>query len=439
MRPQNADAVPRRDFVKSAVAIGGVQALSACLSWESDVAGAEPEFPRGPSDLSTLPERQHAWGQFIVHDAHGNTVLPEHQVLLFLNYRGDGEPTTADREAVEGALQSVERAHQRGTGGDLGASINRGLVHMLGYSPSYFDRFDRELPAGIALQRPEEVLEAVGEDPELADDYDALLWLSADFGSIVLAAEAALFGERSTLNGIDMADSLDGVFERADRRTGVVGKGLPAENLDEERIPDHAPMSMGYKSGFRDSLPPEDNVTITGGPFDQGTTGLAARLQIDLSRWYDHEEAHRDDLMFSPAHDHDAIGETGEPLGGDSGVTEEMTENLDTHAAECGCVGHTAKTARARNDDFEPVILRRSEGIATDQPAEGVAGFNFTSVQADMQAFVETRKAMNPDAYGLDVDDPHHGIIDYLETKARATYLIPPRRHRALPSPRPED
>jgi hypothetical protein len=437
MEQNTSRGVSRRDFVAAAVAIGGSSALSACLQREGTVEAAEPEFPQGPDDLSALPDRQHAWGQYIVRDAHGNTVLPQHQVLLFLEYTGSGTPTEADRETVEAALSTLDRAFQRGTGGDVGAAINRGLITMIGYSRSYFDRFDADLPDHVDLQRPEDVLDAVGEDPEKADRYDALLLLTADYGSVLLSAEQALFGERDTVNGVDVEGTLSGVFETRDRRTGVVGKGLPAEKLDEERIPDHAPLSMGYKSGFRDSLPSEDAVTIAGGPFDGATTQAVSRLRIDLGDWYDRDKETRDDLMFSTQHAHDDIGETAEPLGGNSGVTEEMAENIEAHGEAHGRMGHTAKTATARNEEFEPRILRRSEGVATDVAEEGVTGFNFTSIQEGIEDFVETRKAMNPEEYDTDVDDPHHGIVDYLETRSRATFLVPPRGLRALPSPRP--
>jgi len=439
MSPDDSRGLDRRTFVKAAVAIGGTSALSACLNWEGGTAAAkEPEFPQGPDDLSQLPRRQHAWGQYIVRDAHGNTVLPEHQVLLFLDYAGSGAPTEADRETVESALETLDRAYQRGTGGDIGASINQGLVTTLGYSPTYFDRFETDLPESVDLQRPEDVLSAVGEDPEKADNYDALLVLTADFGSVLLGAEQALFGEVDTVNGVEVSATFEGIFEKAERRTGVVGKGLPAEKLDEERIPDHAPLSMGYKSGFRDSLPSEDAVTISGGPFDGATTQAVSRLRIDLGRWYDNDDAARKDLMFSTEHPHGDIGETGEPLGGDSGVTEEMADTVEERSHHHDRIGHTAKTATARNDDFEPTILRRSEGVATDVAEEGVTGFNFTSVQEGIEDFIETRKAMNPDEYDTDVADAHHGIIDYLETRSRATFLIPPREHRALPTPRPD-
>jgi len=438
MSPDDSRGLDRREFVKAAVAIGGASAMSACLDWEAGTAAAEdPEFPQGPEDLSTLPRRQHAWGQYIVRDAHGNTVLPQHQVLLFLDYAGSGTPSQTDREAVESALATLDRAYQRGTAGEAGASINRGLITMIGYSRSYFDRFEADLPANVDLQRPEDVLSAVGEDPEKAAGHDALLVLTADYGSIVLAAEQALFDELETVNGVAVEATFEGVFERGDRRSGVVGKGLLAEKLDEERIPDHAPLSMGFKSGFRDSLPSEDAATVSGGPFDGATTQAVSRLRIDLDRWYDNDEEARVEQMFSTVHDHGEIAETGEPLGGDSGVTEEMAETIEERASEHGRMGHTAKTATARDEGFEPRILRRSEGVATDVAETGFVGFNFTSIQEGIEDFVATRKAMNPDEYDTDVADAHHGIVDYLETRSRSTFLVPPREYRALPSPRP--
>lgn len=429
----------RREFVKAAVAIGGSEALSACVQWETESQSPTPEFPQGSTDPSELPDRQHGWGKYIVHDAHGNTVLPQHQLLLFLDYTGPVPPTPEQRETVESALRTLERAYQWGTGGDIGAAINRGLLSMISYSREYFDLYDETLPGEIDLPRPRTVLEEVGEDPEKANDAHALLILTADFGSILLSAEEALFGELTTINGIEVAGDLTEVFDVRERRTGVAGKGLPADKLDVESIPDHAPLSMGFKSGFRDNLPSEDSVTITGGPFDQATTQSVSRLHIDLGKWYDNDEVARKDLMFSPAHQADEIGETGEALGGHSGVSEEMTGNIEEHAAKYGRVGHTVKTASARNEDFEPRILRRSEGVATDVLEEGVAGFNFTAVHKTMADFIETRKTMNTDHFDVDVDDPHHGIIDYLETQSRSAFLVPPRRLRALPEPQPNE
>ena len=420
------------------MAIGGTSALSACLETERDrIDGAAetaqsasgdagPSFPRG--DLDAVPDGQHRWGESLVRDSHGNTVPPQQLVAVGLTYEGSVPPTDDERARVEESLQLLERAFQWGTGGNAGAAFHRGLLFMLGYAPSYFERVGA-VPEGLAT--PESVLEAVGEDPAKADDYDAVLVLTSDIGSVLLSAEEALFGELDEVNGLPVESTFDGVFSKAGRHVGYVGKGLPADKLDNEDIPEDAPLSMGYKSGFRDNLPGEDRVTIDEGPMAGGTTVASSTLRIDLDRWYEQTQEERTAEMFCPAHDPDDVGETGDRLGGDSGVTESHVERIDDHAEEYDRVGHTQKVARARDDDFQATILRRTEGVA-DTVRDG-AGFQFNSVQETMADFVETRKTMDPDEYDHDVPAEDHGIDDYLETLRRGSYLAPPREKRALP------
>ena len=438
MRSDERRDIPRRDFVRTAVAIGGTSALSACLETErdqfaevgdstSDVTdGSEPTFPRG--ELDGLPAGQHRWGEYLVRDAHGNTVPPQQLVAIGMTYEGSTPPTETEREAVKSALRTLEQAFQWGTGGDPGAPFHRGLLFMLGYAPAYFDAVG-DVPEGLST--PESVLEAVGENPDRADEYDAVMVLTSDIGSILLAAEEALFGELDELNGLPVDSTFDGVFSKAGRHVGYVGKGLPADKLDHDDIPEDAPLSMGYKSGFRDNLPSEDRVTIDEGPMAGGTTIASSTLRIDLDRWYEQDRDTRAAEMFCPAHDPDDIGATGDRLGGDSGVTESDVEDIDAHAEAYDRVGHTQKVARARDDDFEPRILRRTEGIA-DTVRDG-AGFQFNAIQKTMADFVETRKTMNTDEYDHDVPAEDHGIKDYLETLRRGSYLAPPREKRALP------
>ncbi|WP_227132723.1 DUF7405 family protein [Halorubellus salinus] len=435
MRFDSARGIERREFVKAAVAIGGTSALAACMDRErgdesttstSGDQSESAEFPQG--DPSVVPDGQHRWGDHLVRDAHGNTVLPQHQLLLGLSYESETEPTVAEREQVTAAFETLDHAFRWGTGTRTGAAINDGLLYTLGYAPRYFERFGA---VPDQLDPPEDVLDAVGEDPAKANGHDALLVLTSDFGSIVLAAEAALFGETETVNGVRVDASLDGVFARVDRRTGVVGKGLPAEKLENDDVPEEAPLSMGFKSGFRDSLPAEDRVTLQEGPFAGGTTQAVSRLRIDLDSWYEQSHGERTAEMFCPAHDPDDVGETGSKLGGDSGITEDDVDAIDAHADEHGTVGHSQKLARARDDDFETVILRRSEGVATD--AVDDTEFNFSSVQQTVADFVDTRTAMNVDEYDVDVPAERHGIVDYLETRSRGTYLIPSRDDLALP------
>jgi len=136
--------------------------------------------------------------------------------------------------------------------------------------------------------------------------------------------------------------------------------------------------------------------------------------------------------MFSPAHSRSDVGESGEFLTNDSGMTEELAARTDEYARHRGAVGHTQKTARARTESFEPRILRRSEAMQTDR--EG-AGFNFTAVQRTVADFRKTREAMNGD--DLDLAESHSGILEQITVKSRGNYLIPPRSKRALPEPNP--
>ena len=74
--------IPRREFLKATVAIGGTAAFSACLGRE------EIDVPTGPDDLSSYPQRQHAWNEALPKDDHGNVVALHHRVLLFLKLLG---------------------------------------------------------------------------------------------------------------------------------------------------------------------------------------------------------------------------------------------------------------------------------------------------------------------------------------------------------------
>ena len=120
----------RREFMRAAVAIGGAGALSACME------RAQEPVPLG--DRGVLPTRQYAWVDYVPEDEYGNFRLPRHHVFLYLNYGGDGTPSADEAERLETALRSLERAYQWS---------NQGLLFSLGYSPSYFERFDQSLPS----------------------------------------------------------------------------------------------------------------------------------------------------------------------------------------------------------------------------------------------------------------------------------------------------
>jgi hypothetical protein len=447
--PLDENGLSRREFAKAAVAVGGASALSACLDRTAD-----PDVPQGPDDLSTLPGRQHAWNEFLDSDDHGNDVQPRHRVLLLLDYVGEGAnggtPTDDERETVESAFRSLERAYARS---------NDGLLFTVGYSPAYFDRFEGDLPGSVDLREPRAL--ASFEDPEL-DRQDGVVHLASDHPSVVLAAEEALFGERSDVNGVEMAADLPQIFERADRRTGFVGEGLPAENQDVNGVPDSepvaddAPLFMGFKSGFEKNQASEDRVTISEGPFVGGTTHQLSKIRLELDQWYNQDSrSQRVGKMFCPVHaEEDLVEGAGHNLGDSAGMDERSCPaRADEHARTRGVVGHSQKSARARDEDGSPLMIRRdfdstdggertdgSRASSDSQSDGGQASLHFVSLQRTIGDFVDTRDAMNGEDLAANSavgQKNNNGILQYMTVLRRGNFLLPPREHRALPGPNP--
>ncbi|KPN30636.1 hypothetical protein SY89_01372 [Halolamina pelagica] len=417
----DSPGIDRRAFVKSAVAIGGAAALSACLD-----RGPSIDVPRGPEEPSaTFPERQHAWNAALPTTDAGNNHHPRHRVLLALDY-GDGTPTDAERETVEAALAGVERAYERSAAG---------LLLTISYSPYYFDRFDDDLPESVDL--PEPTALSSFEDPD-ADAVDAIVHLASDHGEVVMGAEEALKGELGELNGVSQPEAaLTDVFSLAERRTGFVGDGLPAENQDVDGVPDDdpvpedAPLYMGFESAFDGNQPTEDRVTIQQGPFAGGTTQQLSTLTLNLTQWYEQDTRdQRVSKMFCPHHaQNDVVEGAGGNLGSDTRM-DDCGDPMETARRE-GVVGHSQKMVDVREDDT-PIILRRD----FDSTDRDHAGLHFLSLQRTITDFVTTREAMNGDQIDSDSavgQRTNNGILQYINTVRRGNFLVPPRSLRALP------
>ncbi len=409
-----------------AVAVGGASAISACVDEHDDI-----DVPTGTDDHDSLPERQHAWNEFLETDDDGNVRPPEHHVLVALSLEiepEDGGDSFDDaRETVEASLRTLERAYEWS---------NDGLLFTMGYTPSYFDRFEESLPEAVDLPEPEPL--TASEDPAF-DEFDAVLHLASDRAEVVLRAEEALFGELEELNDEPVEDDLTGVFARVDehRRTGFVGEGLPAEHADvggvPDSVPEDAPFFMGFRSGFRESQATEDRVTIEEGAFAGGTTQQLSSMGIQLEVWFE-QENHTQRVMktFSPEHaEEDLVGEVGEALGASSGLTDERIEATEDDATNHDVVGHAQKAARAR-ENGNPLLLRRDfNTVDGDSP-----GLHFLSLQRELEEFRAVRDAMT--GADLDVQTLNNGIMGYIFVDRRGNYLVPPRSRRSLPSAEPE-
>jgi hypothetical protein len=419
----------RREFFKTAVAVGGTAALSACLDRLGGPTTPDEPVPRGAAPGS-LPARQHAWNDACRRDDHGNVLLPRHQTLLYLELDGDGPPTPADRETVAAALRTLDRAYERS---------HRGLLYSIGYSPAYFERFEGAL-TGVDLPEPRRL--SAFETPEF-DRQDALLHLASDRPDALLEAEEALRGAVDAANGVRVDAVLTDVLRVADRRTGFVGAGMPAARQDVAGVPDSkpvpeaSPLFMGFTAGFAGNQATEEYVTIDDGPFAGGTTKHVANLRQRLEDWYG-EQSYEERVaeMFSPQHAEGGLVEgVGDSLGDHNGLTPEMLSDLRGTAREYGRVGHAQKAARANRDADGNVRLLRRHFESTD---DDVASLHFPSLQSGIAAFEGVREAMN----GADLTDVptirqrvNNGILEYIFVRRRGNWLVPAREARVLPTP----
>ena len=343
--------VDRRDFMKSALVIGGVGALSttAGLFGMPDDGTVTDERV----GIEERANRQHSWNAY-EREAHGTFLPPEHHLLLFADYEPEGEPSLDHRKEASEAFDRLEEAF---------AWDHEGLLFTVGYSVSYFDRFDEELPRGLRTDNgdiprmlsAEQLIDGPTvpipnvddggtgagfqpteseadetrlvdlkvtlprEDPVADDDYDVCIHLASDHVQHLLAAEQALWGEQGEVNGVSFGDAnLDGFLTRPtdypDRRVGFAGNENLDENIDEvgeegstarerfdETVAQGADLSMGYNDLYKNSMPREDNATMLEdqrflpgppnwqppGVFANGSIVHVSRLDNDLEGWYE--------------------------------------------------------------------------------------------------------------------------------------------------------
>lgn len=435
----------RREFLKSALTIGGASALTTAMNLyglsDDAVAASEDDDESAPTTIAERNNRQHAWDDFIVEDDEHGLAPPRHHLLLCLEYLKPGQPRPEDRQAVDGALGHLETAFEWS---------NRGLLFTVGYAPEYFDRFDDPLPAGIDLRPANEVIDAiqVGDEDTTSEPYEIVIHLASNNAVHLLAAEEALWGfpdqDRDAVNGVRIEHTFESVFEKPTafpaRRTGFVGAGLPKQEVHDtvdedlgDAIHEDAPLSMGFESGLDDNLPDETAVslvhdqTLDGnfeqpGAFAQGTIEHVSKLDIDLDAWYDQTKEERIHRMFSPHHTESDVGKVGEELGSTSGTDEfpmrdygaddDIASRTHEDAEERGLVGHAQKLARARFDvdlrqtdaerdpsrPLDTTILRR-DFDTTDQQRPGL---HFVALMRFNGYMVYIRRAMN--GVGFDSD-----------------------------------
>src|ERR1700689_5518673 len=267
----------RREFLASA------SALAVSVGIGADPGRASGALPTTSSAVPVvalggqpagLPQRQHAWTATLAVDDVGDPIAPRFDRLLFFEVKG--RPTPAYARLLEASLRTLEGLYHWGPAG---------LLFTVGWGPAYFERV-------LGVSSP--IAAAPGlssfESPVI-DDYHLCLHFACDDERKLAAVEAALLhGER--LDGAEGSVQITDALRWRETRTGFVGSGLAAAPQDVRGIPPGAPVSpqsplfMGFKSGLRKNQATEDSVTITDGPFVEGTTMQVSYMRLRLDGWY---------------------------------------------------------------------------------------------------------------------------------------------------------
>ena len=422
MRPEGDNerrSLNRREFLVGASALAvsvGIGAdpggASGAVATDSDSV-ALPVVALGGQPAG-LPVRQHAWSATLRVDDVGNRIAPRFDRLLFFDVKGSPTPDYA--RLLEASLRTLERLYHWGPAG---------LLFTVGWAPAYFERVlhgNSPIPAATGLSS--------FESPAI-DDYHLCLHFASDDERKLAAVEAALLhGER--LDGAKGSLQITDALRWRETRTGFVGEGLAAAHQDVSGIPPGDPVSpqsplfMGFKSGLRKNQATEDYVTITDGPFAQGTTMQVSYMRLRLDGWYqDLSYGERVARMYSPE-------TTPEQVTHFTSDAESEPDLINQAIRRYGVIGHSQTSALARRNG-KPLIIRRDFNTVDG----GHAGLHFVSVQRTIDDFVITRNAMN--ASGARLENPaitatvNNGINEFISVLRRANYILPSRANRSFP------
>jgi hypothetical protein len=406
--------VNRRGFLIGGAA-GGAAAVAAGIVIDSSRASG-PEIPLVPlgGQPPGLPTRQFAWQATLHTDTFGNPNAPRYDRLLFFDVHG--RPTPRHARLLEASLRTLERAFRWGPDG---------LLFTAGWGHSYFSellRTSSPIPPARGLS-----------DFELPtiDDYHLCLHLACDDEQRLADVEAALL-HGSELAGANGGVRLTDALRWRETRTGFTGAGIPAAHQQVggippgKPVPTTAPLFMGFKSGLRKNQATEDAVTISDGPFAQGTTMAVSYMRLRLDSWYQNlTESERVARMYSPE-------TTVADVAKFTTDAESNPGELLTAISHYGVIGHSQTSARARRNG-KPLIIRRD----FDTIDGGQAGLHFVSLQRSIADFVTTRTAMNASTAQLSnpaiTDTDNNGINEFIFVLKRANYILPSRRERSFP------
>ena len=454
-------ALTRRRFIggAAAAALGG----AGIYELVDQLAGT-PQ--RSVVEPAGMPREQHVF-ELATVESEGIEVLvpPLHSEIVTATL--DASDLRSAQHDLEQTLRELDARHAPDPAG-LGVTVAYGLPYFERFVPAQakahlpFDRRARKSVLPPSRRFPSDPHDTILESNDVA------VLLRSDRRDHIDAARKALFDDLPYLKMTSIRRGFAGggfAGKQSLPKKMAVAAGVPGADL----IPDTSELFLGFTSTQKAGLGPRlianhetlGFVDLRGGYFHGGTHMHLSHITEDLEAWYlnfDFDE--RVLTAFRP-------GMTGVKQGtqtvaqGPADVSS--AAQVSRQFASTGRFGHSASlqpSSRLQQDVTGPdgtvypkgtSIPQRADFNTLDNPfawtatpqhdrfsREPAAGVHFVVFNPSGDDFERNRLAMDgvlPDGTKLDVGPRSRaqGFNSVLSTTHRQNFLVPPRRHRALP------
>jgi len=452
----------------------GAAAVGAAGIYELvDRLGSAPPRPRA----AVLPPEQHLLEgvRVVVEEGVEVVVPPLHHQVVTATLAVDETPRSlrAAQAALEETLRQLEARYEPTPAG-LGVTVAWGLPYFRRVVPG---PAARHLPVDLRASRARgrrvpALLDAIrfpSDPPQtILEQNDVAVLLRSDDLAHIEDAARRLFDELGVLKPTSIRKGFaGGGFEGGTSlpKKMAMAAGIPGADL----IPDRAELFLGFTSTQKDGLGPPRiaNLETLGiadvgpeGYFRQGTHMHLSHIAEDLEGWYiNFDFAERVATAFRPGLEVRPGALTVRQGPAD---TASPADNVRAYRRE-GRIGHSAaiQTASRLAEDVrgaDGTLYRKGTAIphradfntldnpffwSADPDRDGLdpapaAGVHFVVFNPTSDDFHRGRLAMDgvlPDGTRLPFTPRARGqgFNSVLTTTHRQNFLVPPRRHRALP------
>jgi hypothetical protein len=477
-------SVSRRSLLRAAAVLGmaapNLRALTALAS--------TPQRPPMTPPQSSLPDIQFAINDYIApaRTIQRVTVRFPPVYTSFTTFTLTHTPTAADQVTLAQALDLVEQTYpyrpsgvftyvgyglpyfNRLPGGMTGPLVTSHLPRLASDPTRY--AFEEAVPGPTDVGGSPGATKQAFNIPVRIESNDLVIMLRSDSAWILTDVIEYLTGTSTRLAGREVGHSgLGALLTATSSRLMFVQQGLPRRIAETHQLPfatrinPQSPMWMGFADQQTTGSGPPEIATFQGNPsarlttarsgdyFDNAAIMHLSHVIEDLTQFYarpDEPFTERVQYMFRSnpvpsVGDHDQFTNGGGPAILDNTFhgPQDAAANaagINTHQGEHR-LGHlTALQRSSRAADGTPIHIRADgPGFDTLDVPNGstqpklhfcifVPTAEFFTTLRRNQASLDLQQANN-------VNPNDNGLERFITTTRRQNFLIPPRRHRALP------